>query len=259
MSSHRACHGGPTDRVGQVAIVGGGPGDPGLLTVRGRELLDCADVVVADRLAPRAVLATLRPEVEVVDAGKAPHRHNRTQTEINAVLVDRARRGLRVVRLKGGDPFVLGRGGEEALACAEAGVPFEIVPGVTSAVAVPAYAGIPVTHRGLSSDVAIVSAHVDPSHPGSTVDWEALAAGPGTLVLLMAVTALEAVTGELVERGRPADTPVAIVCSGTTPDERVIVTDLGSAAADAERGEVRPPAVVVVGEVVRLRERLAWR
>jgi uroporphyrin-III C-methyltransferase/precorrin-2 dehydrogenase/sirohydrochlorin ferrochelatase len=242
---------------GRVALVGGGPGDPGLLTVRGRRLLAEADVVVADRLAPRDVLTRLGPGVEVIDAGKAPHAQHLSQEQINALLVERARAGQRVVRLKGGDPFVFGRGGEEALACARAGIPFEVVPGVTSAVAVPACAGIPVTHRGITQDFAVVSAHLDPSHPGATVDWEALAAGPGTLVLLMAVARLPEVTRELVKRGRDASTPVAVICDGTTERQQVLVSTLGQVAQDAAGRGVRPPAVVVIGEVVRLREALA--
>jgi uroporphyrin-III C-methyltransferase / precorrin-2 dehydrogenase / sirohydrochlorin ferrochelatase len=241
---------------GRVALVGGGPGDPGLLTVRGRRLLAEADVVVADRLAPRDVLTGLGPGVEVIDAGKAPHAQHLSQEQINALLVERARAGQRVVRLKGGDPFVFGRGGEEALACARAGIPFEVVPGVTSAVAVPACAGIPVTHRGITQDFAVVSAHLDPSHPGATVDWEALAAGPGTLVLLMAVARLPEVTRELVKRGRDASTPVAVICDGTTERQQVLVSTLGQVAQDAAGRGVRPPAVVVIGEVVRLREAL---
>jgi uroporphyrin-III C-methyltransferase/precorrin-2 dehydrogenase/sirohydrochlorin ferrochelatase len=241
---------------GRVALVGGGPGDPGLLTVRGRRLLAEADVVVADRLAPRDVLAGLDPGVEVIDAGKAPHAQHLSQEQINALLVERARAGQRVVRLKGGDPFVFGRGGEEALACARAGIPFEVVPGVTSAVAVPACAGIPVTHRGITQDFAVVSAHLDPSHPGATVDWEALAAGPGTLVLLMAVARLPEVTRELVKRGRDASTPVAVICDGTTERQQVLVSTLGQVAQDAADRGVKPPAVVVIGEVVRLREAL---
>ena len=247
---------GQASLVGRVALVGGGPGDPGLLTVRGRRLLAEADVVVADRLAPRDVLAELDPEVEVIDAGKAPHAQHLSQEQINALLVERARAGQRVVRLKGGDPFVFGRGGEEALACVRAGIPFEVVPGVTSAVAVPACAGIPVTHRGITQDFAVVSAHLDPSHPGATVDWEALAAGPGTLVLLMAVARLAEITRELVKRGRDADTPVAVICDGTTERQQVVVSTLGQVADDAAASGVRPPAVVVVGEVVRLREAL---
>ena len=244
------------DGRGRVALVGGGPGDPGLLTLRGRRLLAEADVVVTDRLAPRDVLAELGPDVEIIDAGKAPHAHGLTQEQINALLVERAQAGQRVVRLKGGDPFVFGRGGEEALACVRAGVPFEVVPGVTSAVAVPAYAGIPVTHRGITQDFAVVSAHLDPSHPGATVDWEALAAGPGTLVLLMAVARLDEVTRELIKRGRDASTPVAVICDGTTERQQVVVSTLRQVAADAAARGVRPPAVVVVGEVVRLRETL---
>jgi uroporphyrin-III C-methyltransferase/precorrin-2 dehydrogenase/sirohydrochlorin ferrochelatase len=243
-------------RAGRVALVGGGPGDPGLLTVRGRRLLAEADVVIADRLAPRDVLAGLDPDVEVIDAGKAPHAQHLTQEQINALLVDRARAGQRVVRLKGGDPFVFGRGGEEALACVRAGIPFEVVPGVTSAVAVPACAGIPVTHRGITQDFAVVSAHLDPSHPGATVDWEALAAGPGTLVLLMAVARLPEVTRELVKRGRDAGTPAAVICDGTTERQQVLVSTLGQVAEDAAARGLKPPAVVVVGEVVRLREAL---
>jgi uroporphyrin-III C-methyltransferase len=242
--------------VGSVSLVGGGPGDPGLLTVRGRQLLAEADVVVTDRLAPRAILGELDPDVEIIEAGKAPHAHNMTQDAINELLVSRALAGQRVVRLKGGDPFVFGRGGEEALACVRAGVPFEVVPGVTSAVAVPAGAGIPVTHRGITQDFAVVSAHLDPSHPGSTVDWAALAAGPGTLVLLMAVGRLSQIADELVKRGRPASTPVAVICEGTTPRQRVLISDLARVGREAAAQRVEPPAVVVVGEVVRMRERL---
>src|ERR1700722_3613428 len=242
--------------AGLVALVGGGPGGPGLITVLGRQLLAQADVVVTDKLAPRGLLASLDPDVEVIDAGKAPHAHNLTQDKINELIVDRALAGQRVVRLKGGDPFVFGRGGEEALACVRAGVPFQVVPGVTSAVAVPAYAGIPVTHRGITQDFAVVSAHLDPSAPGATVDWESLASGPGTLVLLMAVSHLDSVATELVKRGRDAATPVAVICDGTLPAQRVLTSTLADVAADAERAGIQPPAVVVIGEVVRLRELL---
>jgi uroporphyrin-III C-methyltransferase/precorrin-2 dehydrogenase/sirohydrochlorin ferrochelatase len=243
--------------IGLVTLVGGGPGDPGLVTVRGRRALAEADVVVVDKLAPRELLAELDADVLVVDAGKSPHAHNLTQEQINAIIVEHALAGRRVVRLKGGDPYVFGRGGEEALACVAAGVPFEVVPGITSAVAVPALAGIPVTHRGITQDVAIVSAHLDPSHPGATVDWDALANGPGTLVLLMAVAHLDRVAEELVKRGRAAGTPVAVISDGTTPRQRVLVSTLAEVAADAERERIRPPAVVVVGDVVRLRDLLA--
>ena len=242
--------------AGSVALVGGGPGDPGLITVLGRRLLAEADVVVADKLAPRSLLAELDPDVEVIDAGKRPHAHNLTQPQINELIVARALAGQRVVRLKGGDPFVFGRGGEEALACVRAGVPFQVVPGVTSAIAVPAYAGIPVTHRGVTQDFSVVSAHLDPSQPGATVDWEGLARGTGTLVLLMAIAHLDAVAAELVKRGRDAATPVAVICDGTTPDQQVLTSTLGTVGADAAAAGVQPPAVVVIGEVVRLREML---
>jgi uroporphyrin-III C-methyltransferase / precorrin-2 dehydrogenase / sirohydrochlorin ferrochelatase len=242
--------------VGSVALIGGGPGDPGLITVLGRRLLAEADVVVTDKLAPRALLAELEPDVEVIDAGKQPHAHNLTQSQINELIVARARAGLRVARLKGGDPFVFGRGGEEALACVQAGVPFQVVPGVTSAIAVPAWAGIPVTHRGITQDFSVVSAHLDPSQPGATVDWAAMARNGGTLVLLMAVAHLDTVAAELIKRGRDAATPVAVISDGTTADQQVLTSTLGDVAADALAAGVRPPAVVVIGDVVRLREQL---
>jgi len=242
--------------VGSVALVGGGPGDPGLITVRGRRLLAEADVVVADRLGPSALLDDLDPDIEIVLAGKAPGAHTLTQEQINALIVDRALAGHRVVRLKGGDPFVFGRGGEEALACVRAGVPFQVVPGVTSAVAVPACAGIPVTHRGITQDFAVVSAHLDPSQPGATVDWEALANGPGTLVLLMAVAHLESISTELIKRGRAASTPVAVIREGTMPGQQVLTSTLEHVAAEAARQHLTPPAVVVIGAVVGLRDQL---
>jgi uroporphyrin-III C-methyltransferase / precorrin-2 dehydrogenase / sirohydrochlorin ferrochelatase len=242
--------------AGGVALIGGGPGDPGLITVLGRRLLAEADVVVTDKLAPRALLAELDPDVEVIDAGKQPHAHNLTQAQINELIVTRALAGQRVARLKGGDPFVFGRGGEEALACVRAGVPFQVVPGVSSAVAVPAWAGIPVTHRGITQDFSVVSAHLDPSQPGATVDWDALARGGGTLVLLMAVAHLDAVATELIKRGRDAATPVAVISDGTTPDQQVLTSTLGAVAAKATTDGVRPPPVVVVGDVVRLRSQL---
>lgn len=244
-------------RGGWVALVGGGPGPSDLITVRGWRLLLRADVVVVDRLAPRDLLDELRPEVEVVDAGKAPHGHNLTQAQINTLIVERARRGLGVARLKGGDPFVFGRGGEEALACAAAGVPCEVVPGVTSAVAVPAMAGIPVTHRGITQDVAIVSGHLDPSHPGSTVDWDALSSGPGTVVVLMGVSALSTISAELVKRGRSSRTPTAVIHAGGTTEERVVTGGLGEIARLAEEAQISSPAVIVIGDVVSLRDRLS--
>jgi uroporphyrin-III C-methyltransferase/precorrin-2 dehydrogenase/sirohydrochlorin ferrochelatase len=245
--------------AGSVALVGGGPGDPELITVRGRRLLAEADVVVVDRLAPQALLASLDPSVEVVGMGKAPHGRGATQEEINAVLVDRARAGKRVVRLKGGDPFVFGRGGEEVAACVAAGVPVEVVPGISSALAGPASAGIPVTHRGVAADFAVVSGHLDPARPGTSVDWQGLAEGPATLVLLMALDQLAAVTAELIKRGRSALTPTALIRNATRNDQQVVVATLGTIAAEVDRLGLRPPAVVVVGEVVRLRSTLWGR
>jgi uroporphyrin-III C-methyltransferase / precorrin-2 dehydrogenase / sirohydrochlorin ferrochelatase len=236
---------------GHVALIGGGPGDPGLITTRGRALLAEADVVVVDRLAPRALLAELDDDVEVIDAGKAPHLHTLTQREIEDLLVQRAGDGKRVVRLKGGDPYVLGRGGEEALACVAAGIPVEVVPGVTSAVAVPAFAGIPVTHRGLARGFTVVSAH------DGDVDWAGLAALDGTLVLLMGVGRLSAAARELIEHGRAPTTRVAVIERGTTPEQRTTVGTLADIGELAKAREVVSPAVIVVGEVVRLHDRLA--
>jgi uroporphyrin-III C-methyltransferase / precorrin-2 dehydrogenase / sirohydrochlorin ferrochelatase len=242
---------------GHVALVGGGPGDPGLMTVLGRRLLAQADVVVADRLGPREILAELDPDVEIIEAGKAPGAHRLTQDQINEVIVERALAGNRVVRLKGGDPFVFGRGGEEALACVKAGVPVQVIPGITSAIAVPAYAGIPVTHRGITQDFAVVSAHLDPSQPGASVDWAALAAGPGTLVLLMAMAHLEQITAELIKRGRDGTTPVAVIQDGTTEHQQVLISTLERVAAEAAAHRITSPAVVVIGDVVSLRAQLA--
>jgi uroporphyrinogen III methyltransferase/synthase len=243
---------------GSVALVGAGPGDPGLLTLRGRELLERADVVVVDRLAAPALLAYCRPDAEIVDAGKAPHGEGMTQADINAVVVARAKEGLHVVRLKGGDPFVFGRGAEEAETCVKAKVPWEVVPGVTSAIAVPAYAGIPVTSRGRTQDFAVVSGHVDPSAPDSTVDWRALAAGPGTIVLLMGVEKIGKIAAKLIEHGRPGDTPVAMTRWGTTAKQRTVVADLNTIEEAAAAAGMTAPAVTVIGQVVALRERLNW-
>ncbi|HLZ38297.1 MAG TPA: uroporphyrinogen-III C-methyltransferase [Mycobacteriales bacterium] len=241
---------------GWVAIVGAGPGDPELITRRGWRLLRHADLVLVDHLVSPAVLAELPPGVEVVDVGKRPHTRSVAQEVINERMVASAAAGRRVVRLKGGDPFVFGRGGEEAAACAAAGVDWEVVPGVSSAVAVPAAAGIPVTHRGVSQQFTVVSGHVAPGDPASTVDWAGLARGGGTIVVLMGVTHLHLIAAELVRAGRPPTTPVGVIMSGTTPDETVLTSTLAAVGADAAAGDVRPPAVVVVGEVVRLRDAL---
>jgi uroporphyrin-III C-methyltransferase / precorrin-2 dehydrogenase / sirohydrochlorin ferrochelatase len=235
---------------GRVALIGGGPGDPELITVKGRRLLAAADVVVVDRLAPGLLLDELRPEVEVVDASKIPYGPARTQEEINRILVDRARAGRFVVRLKGGDPFVFGRGGEEVLACAAAGLAVTIVPGVTSAFAVPALAGIPVTHRGVSHEVVVVSGHVAPDDPESLVDWSALARLRGTLCVLMGLANLPAIAAALLADGRDPDTPVAVVQDGTTAAQRTVRGSLAEIAATVVEAGVRSPAVIVIGAVV---------
>jgi uroporphyrin-III C-methyltransferase/precorrin-2 dehydrogenase/sirohydrochlorin ferrochelatase len=234
-----------------VALVGGGPGDPDLITVRGRRLVAAADVVVVDRLAPRALLDGLPDTVEIIDCGKAAHRHNLTQAEINDVLVDRARAGKRVVRLKGGDPFVFGRGGEEWLACVAAGVPVTVVPGISSALAGPAAAGIPLTHRGVAADFTVVSGHLDPGRPADQgIDWPGLAKGSGTLVLLMSMDRLDLITRELIAHGRDAETPSAVVYRATLDGQRVIRAPLAKLAEVAHQEDLGAPSVVVIGEVV---------
>jgi len=235
-----------------VALVGAGPGDPELITVKGRRLLAAADVVVADRLVPGMLLGDLRPEVEFVDAAKIPYGPAAAQEEINRILVERALEGKFVVRLKGGDPFVFGRGGEEAIACAEAGVPVLVVPGVTSSIAAPALAGIPVTHRGVAHEFTVVSGHVRPDSPASLVDWPALARMRGTLVVLMGLKNLAAIAGRLIAEGRAPDTPAAVVQEGSTSHQRSLRGTLGTIAADVAAAGIRPPAVVVVGEVVHV-------
>jgi uroporphyrin-III C-methyltransferase/precorrin-2 dehydrogenase/sirohydrochlorin ferrochelatase len=234
---------------GGVALVGGGPGDPELITVRGRRLLAHADVVVADRLAPPELLAELPPQVEVIDAAKIPYGRAMAQDAINDVLIDRARAGKFVVRLKGGDPFVFARGYEEVIACADAGIPVTVVPGVTSAIAVPALAGVPVTHRAVTHEFVVVSGHVAPDHPESLVNWNALAKLSGTLVLLMAVERIEQFAQVLLEGGRPADTPVLVVQQGTTSAQRTLRATLADAPERIREDGIRPPAIIVIGSV----------
>lgn len=234
---------------GRVALVGGGPGDAELITVRGRRLLAHADVVVADRLAPQELLAELSPDVEVIDAAKIPYGRAMAQDAINDVLIDRARAGQFVVRLKGGDPFVFARGYEEVVACAEAGISVTVVPGVTSAIAVPALAGVPVTHRGITHEFVVVSGHLAPDHPESLVNWDALAAMSGTIVLLMAVERIELFAKVLLEGGRPADTPVLVVQHGTTSSQRTLRATLSDAPERIRSDGVRPPAIIVIGTV----------
>jgi uroporphyrin-III C-methyltransferase/precorrin-2 dehydrogenase/sirohydrochlorin ferrochelatase len=237
--------------TGSVALVGGGPGDPELITVRGRRLVASADVVVVDRLAPRELLDELPDTVEVIDCGKSAHRHNLRQHEINALLVERAQAGKRVVRLKGGDPFVFGRGGEEWLACVAAGVPVTVVPGLSSALAAPAAAAIPLTHRGIAADFTVVSGHLDPGRPEDTgVDWAALAVTPGTLVLLMSMERLDLIAAALIAHGRPASTPAAVVQRATLSGERIVRAPLAGLADAVRAAGVGAPAVIVVGDVV---------
>ncbi|HEY0125973.1 MAG TPA: uroporphyrinogen-III C-methyltransferase [Blastococcus sp.] len=239
-------------RAGSVVLVGGGPGDPGLITVRGRQAVAQADVVVADHLAPLTLLESLPTSVEVIDAAKLPRGRSMAQEQINALLVQHALAGKRVVRLKGGDPFVFGRGMEELEACVAAGVPVEVVPGVTSAISVPALAGIPVTHRGLTHEFVVVSGHLPPGHPQSLVDWPAIARLRGTVVVLMGVDTAPAIAAALLEHGRAADTPVAVVADGSTPAQRTVRTTLADLPHVIGEEGIRPPAVWVVGAVVGL-------
>jgi uroporphyrinogen III methyltransferase/synthase len=243
---------------GIVYLVGAGPGDPKLITVKGLECIGKADVIVYDRLAGRGLLTYARPEAELVPAGKSPDRHTLKQGEINELLVQKALAGKVVTRLKGGDPFVFGRGGEEAEALAAAGVLFEVVPGVTSAVAVPAYAGIPVTHRDCTSTLAIITGNEDPEKEDSSIAWDKIATGAGTLVFLMGMANLPKITARLMENGRSPETPVALVRWGTRPEQRTLTGTLADIGEKATRTSFKNPAVIVVGEVVRLRETLNW-
>ncbi|MGE5133981.1 MAG: uroporphyrinogen-III C-methyltransferase [Gemmatimonadota bacterium] len=238
----------PAAGAGRVCIAGGGPGDPGLITAAALARLQAADVVVTDRLAPAGLLAGLRPDVQIIDAAKVPGGPSMRQEAINAALVEHARAGRAVVRLKGGDPFVFGRGLEEVEACRAAGVPVEVLPGVTSAVAVPAAAGIPVTHRGVSQGFTVVSGHVSPLDPRSTVNWAALARSGTTLVLLMAVEHLAAIAGTLTAAGLPAGTPAACVADGWTPHQQVVSAPLAGLAAAMTAARVTSPAVIVIGD-----------
>jgi uroporphyrinogen III methyltransferase/synthase len=244
--------------TGAVYLVGAGPGDPGLLTLRAAELIARADVILYDRLIPPEALAGARPDAEQLYVGKQGGGEQVPQAETERLMLERARAGRTVVRLKGGDPFVFGRGGEEALACLEAGIPFEVVPGVTAGVAAPAYAGIPVTHRELASGVAFVTGHEDPGKPGSALDWPALAAFPGTLVFYMGVRALPRIAEQLMAGGRAADEPVAVVERGTLPGQRTLRATLADVAARASAADIRAPAIALVGPVAALREQLAW-
>lgn len=243
---------------GKVYLIGAGPGDPGLLTLKGRDCLAEADAIVYDRLADPRILGWARPDAERVYVGKASSRHTMKQEDISQLLVRLASEGKTVARLKGGDSFVFGRGGEEALLLKEKGLPFEFIPGITSAISVPEYAGIPVTHRKIAASFAVITGHEDPSRSRSGINWQGLATGVDTLVFLMGVENLKTISAKLIENGRPADTPAAVIRWGTHPEQRTLVTTLGKAYKDVERSGLKPPAIFIVGEVVKLREELNW-
>jgi len=240
----------PTGRGGRVILVGGGPGDPDLLTIGGLKALRCADVVLYDHLAPLACLEEVGPGTELIDVGKIPRGPQTPQEDINALLVEHARRGATVVRFKGGDSFVFGRGSEEWQACAAAGIPVEVIPGVSSAIAGPELAGIPLTHRGLSQSFTVVSGHVGPDHPGSLVDWTALATGRGTIVILMGVANLAEICAGLIARGLDAGTPAAIVARAAMPGSKVVTGTAATLPALAAEAGIEPPALTVIGAVV---------
>jgi uroporphyrinogen III methyltransferase/synthase len=244
--------------AGTVYLVGAGPGDPGLVTRRALELVREADAIVYDRLIPAGLVAEARPDAELHYAGKEPGKPSMEQDAINALLVELGRSGKSVVRLKGGDPFVFGRGGEEAQALAAAGIPFEVVPAVTAGIAAPAYAGIPVTHRDEASAVAFITGHEDPTKPESAIDWDALARFPGTLVFYMGVKQLPEISKRLIEAGRAADMPAAVIERGTLPGQRAVVATLRAIAGRVEAEAVKPPAITLVGPVASLAEQIAW-
>ncbi|MBI3378572.1 MAG: uroporphyrinogen-III C-methyltransferase [Nitrospirae bacterium] len=246
------------EKKGRVYLVGAGPGDIGLLTVKGMKCLQRADAVVYDFHLNAQVLNYIKHDAEFIYAGKRGGHHTMTQDEINKVLVEKAREGKVVCRLKGGDPFVFGRGGEEAEALAENNIDFEVVPGVSSAVAAPAYAGIPITHRGYSSSFAVIPGYEDMTKEESAIDWAKLATGAGTLIFLMAVKNMDVLIKKLMENGRSPDTPVAVIRWGTRPDQKTITGTLRDIADIVKEKDIKPPAVMVIGEVVKLRERLMW-
>ena len=243
---------------GKVYLIGAGPGDPGLVTVKGTECIRVADVVVYDYLASPTLLKYAQKDAEIIYVGKKGGAHTLPQENINALLVDKAKAGRIVARLKGGDPFIFGRGGEEAEDLIAAGIPFEVVPGVTSAIAAPAYAGIPLTHRKFTSTVAFVTGHEDPTKETSGIDWTSIAKGIGTTVFLMGIRNLPDIAAQLIRHGKPSETPVALVRWGTTTAQVTVTGTLATIAADAERAGIKAPAVIVVGDVVRLRNSLKW-
>lgn len=245
-------------RKGKVYLVGAGPGDPGLLTVKGRDCIRRADVLVYDYLANESFLEFADTHAECIYVGKKGGHHTLAQEGINSLILEKAQQGLTVVRLKGGDPFVFGRGGEEALELAKAGIAFEIVPGVTSPVAVPAYAGIPLTHRHHTATVAFITGHEDPTKERSNIDWSKISTGVGTLVFLMGIGQLKQIAERLVSHGRPPNTPVAVIRQGTLPSQMTVIGTLQEIAFKAENEGIKPPGIIVVGDVVNLRKDLDW-
>ena len=245
-------------KSGKVYLVGAGPGDPSLITVKGLACLKEADVVIYDRLVDESILSEARPEAEKIYVGKASNHHTLEQKMINHLLIQKAREDKVVVRLKGGDPFVLGRGGEEAQALAENDIPFEVVPGVSSAVAVPSYAGIPVTHRGVASSFTVVTGHKASEKGEPHIAWDKLSSGTDTLVVLMGIGNLTYVVDQLIKNNKPPSTPVAVVTEGTTPRQRCVVGTLQDIVEKVKSENLKPPSVVVVGDVVQLQKYLRW-
>lgn len=245
-------------KQGKVYLVGAGPGDPGLMTVKGLDCLRHADVVIYDRLVDETILNGVRPDAEKIYVGKEDRLHILEQDAINQLLLDKAQEGKVVVRLKGGDPFVLGRGGEEAGILSRHGIPFEIVPGVTSASAVPAYAGIPLTHRGVASSFAVVTGHKASDKGEPRISWDKLATGADTLIILMGMRNLAAIIEQLIQHGRSPSTPIAVITEGTTSRQRCLVGTLEDIVAKVKRQDLKPPSVIIVGEVVRFRDHLRW-
>jgi uroporphyrinogen III methyltransferase/synthase len=242
-----------------VYLVGAGPGDPGLITIRGKHLLERAEVLIYDYLASKKLLKYVPRDAEFIYAGKRGGvKHTHTQDEINQMLVDRARSGKKVVRLKGGDPFIFGRGGEEIEELVKAGIPFEVVPGVTSATAAATYAGIPITHRQYTSTVAFVTGHEDPTKPGSNIAWDKIATGVGTIVIYMGIKNLQAITEKVIKYGRDPHTPVAVVRWASTSEQRTVVGNLENIAEVVRKNSIKPPSLVVIGEVVNLRDTINW-
>ena len=246
------------DETGKVFLVGAGPGDPGLITVKGADCIARADVVVYDYLASPTLLAHANPDAEMIYVGKKGGDHTLPQEGINALIVEKAKQGKVVARLKGGDPFIFGRGGEEAEVLVAAGIPFEVVPGVTAAIGASAYAGIPLTHRDYTSDVAFVTGHEDPTKAESSVDWHALATGIGTLVFFMGVKNLPTIAANLVANGRSADTPAAVIRWGTTPKQKTVTATLGTIVDETRSAGIKAPAIIIVGGVVNLRKTMQW-